>query len=190
MIRKILYRLFMVAGIYFMVAGIVGFLSVAISAEGGFDWLGASVEWPMGVSDGVVQTEDYHFIAINVAAGRIQYYDSQWTFKWGLRIEAGGGTFKISSVKDDTFEVVTARGNYRYSIDYKGNVRLTANYPDSIRYGAFGDPGYPAMVPTYFFLYPFSTPEFAFLSIILGCIILVIAAKVIRDRCRPGIHKL
>ncbi len=180
------YRLFLGVGIYFLAAGFVGFLALATSAEGVFDWLGSSVEWPVGYSEGVAQTSDGHYIATNQMAGRIQFYDHNWKFLWGKRIDSGGGIFKIISVKEDCFEVVTARLNNRYTVDYKGIVLSKANYPESVRYSEFGIVGHSTWVPTYLFLLPFASPSFAFFSILLGSAILVFTATVIRNRLQSG----
>ncbi len=176
----------MVVGIYFTAAGFVGFISLAFSAEGAFDFLGSSVEWPMGYSQGVVQTRDGHYIAINEMAGRVQYYDNQWKFLWGMRIESGGGIFKIIAVKDDKFEMVTARLNNRYIIDSKGKVLSKTQYPEEVWYSEFGNVGRSAWVPTYFFLIPFASPYLAFLSIFAGFMLLAFVAKFLRDRAEPA----
>ena len=184
MIWKTLYRIFMVVGIYFTAAGFVGFLSLAVSAEGAFDFLGSKAEWPMGYSQGVALTADGHRIAINEMAGRVQFYDSDWTFLWGMRIESGGGIFKISAVKEDRFELVTARLNNLYVIDFSGKVLAKGNYPESVWYNRFDNVGRAGWVPTYFFLIPFASPYLAFLSIFFGAMLLIGVARFLKERAQ------
>lgn len=164
----------------------MGFISLAVSAEGTFDFLGSSVEWPMGYSQGVAQTADGHRIAINEMAGRVQYYDKDWKFLWGMRIDSGGGIFKITAVKENRFELVTARLNNLYVIDFNGKVLAKGDYPESVWYNQFGNVGRPAWVPTYVFLIPFASPYLAFFSIFVGAMLLILVANFLRRRAQAN----
>jgi hypothetical protein len=157
-------------------AGVAGFFGQAISAIGGFNWLPETVEWPAGWVDGVIKTETGLRVVPTEAAGRVQVYDGDWKFIRGWHIGPGAsGAFALRPLKEDRFEVFTARGNHHYVFDTGGNLISEGTYPGA-EYSKVKDAGEPAVVPTAWWLWIFAHPLIAWLVAVAGMAFVGLAA--------------
>jgi hypothetical protein len=160
----------------FAIVGAFGFFGAALSATGGLNWLPTSFEWPVGFANGVVSTRDHFFVVPHTPSGRVQVYDSNWKFVRGWHVDAGGGTFKLSTPQANRVEVITARGQWHYVFDLSGKLLSKENYgPGS--YSSFSNEGESCFVPTAPWLCVFSSPLYSWLSAIAGIGLFIVAEK-------------
>jgi hypothetical protein len=169
-------KLLTIAGGMLVSIGVVGFFGSALSAVGGLNWLGASLEWPAGFVSGVVTTEQGVHIIPHTPSGRIQIYDANWKFIRGWPVDAGGGTFKLSSTETNTVEVVTARGQWRYVFDFNGNLLNQENYSPAT-YSNFPESGEAYFIPTKPWLWVFSHPFLSWGTAVCGITLLIVDNK-------------
>jgi len=142
--------------------GFGGFFAQMLSGEGILK-LPKSSEWPAGYVRNVITTTDGKYVVPIVPAGRVQVYDSNWHFLRGWNVYALGGDFKIRANSSGVVEVLTARGEHRYTFNQDGD--LISSTPLSESYYSLPDIGQSKVVPTPFLLWPFSDP---FLSVAVG----------------------
>jgi hypothetical protein len=76
-----------------------------------------------------------------------------------------GGDFKIRVTSSRAVEVLTARGEHHYTFNQDGNLISSTALSES--YYSLPNTGLPRVVPTTFFLWPFSSP---FISVAVGTI--------------------
>jgi len=153
----------MLIGGVMIAVGITGFLGQAFSACGGLNWLPQSFEWPAGQVDGVITTSSGLRVVPTNAAGRVQVYDADWNFLRGWHIGSGAsGAFALRPLENDCFEVITARGNHRYVFTTDGELLTAGTYP-SQDYTRLSTAGEPAVVPTAWWLWPFTSPLISWL---------------------------
>jgi hypothetical protein len=144
--------------------GFGGFFVQMISGAGMLK-LPRSSEWPAGYATNVMTTTDGKYVVQIVPAGRVQVYDSNWHFLCGWNVDALGGDFKIRVNSGGAVEVFTARGKHHYTFNQDGNLISSTALSDP--YYSLINTGQPKVVPTTFFLWPFSSP---FISVAVGTI--------------------
>jgi hypothetical protein len=144
--------------------GFGGFFAQMISGAGMLK-LPRSSEWPAGYATNVITTIDGKYVVPIVPAGRVQVYDSDWHFLCGWNVDALGGDFKIRVNSSGAVEVLTARGEHQYTFNQNGNLVSSTALSES--YYSLPNMGQPKVVPTMFFLWPFSSP---FISVVVGTI--------------------
>jgi hypothetical protein len=120
------------AGVF--LAGYLGWILCPLAAWGGMDWLPASFEWPLGLSDEAVRTADGGFVVPHKYAGRVQVYDAEGRFVRGWQTEAGGGSFRVLPREDGGVEVFTARGNRHHVYDAHGSLVSSGPSPSKDSY--------------------------------------------------------
>ena len=144
------------------VIGGLGFLGAAFSAAGGLRWLPPDFEWPVGFANGVLTTLDGSHVVPHTPTGRIQVYDPDWKFVTGWFVNAGGGKFKIGLKGRSTIEVITARLQMRYLYTIHGYLLVSETYKPRT-YSDFAASNQSAVVPTHWWLWPFTTPFFSWI---------------------------
>jgi len=75
---------------------------------------GSDFEMPLSRLEGVAVDSSGNVYCGTQAYGRVQKYDPDGRFLWSLRIDAGGGVFRIRVNQYDELEVVTARTGLFY----------------------------------------------------------------------------
>lgn len=154
-------------GGFMLTVGVAGFCGQGFSAAGGLNWLPQSFEWPAGSVDGAITTQN-DLRVVPTTAGRVQVYDADWNFLRGWHIGPGAtGAFSLRPLAGNHFEIITARGNYRYQYDTDGELISQGTY-DPEDYDALTHFGEPAVVPTAWWLRPFSSPIIAGLIMAAG----------------------
>ena len=147
--------------------GGAGFLGSALSALGGLNWLPPSFEWPVGYGSGIISMPDGTHVVPHRSSGRVQVYDPQWRFLRGWHVDAGGGTFKLLPAGGDRIEVITARGDWRYTYTLDGHLVTRQSYSPA-SYLSFPEQGERRVVPTRPWLWLFSSPIISFTVGALG----------------------
>jgi len=140
---------------FFILIGAGGFFGAALSAMGMLK-LPTSFEWPAGYVSGVVQMPDGRYVVPLVPSGRVQVYDSQWHFIRGWHVDAEGGDFKVECSPSGMIEVVTARGQHRYTFTNDGNLISTVTLSEP--YYSLPKTQKSVKVPTSPLLWVFSSP--------------------------------
>jgi hypothetical protein len=115
---------------------------------------------------GIVVMPDGNRVVPLRAAGRIQIYDSKWTFVRGWYVDAHSGTFDIQIFDTNKIEVLTARGDMRYLYNLEGSLLSKGTYTPN--YGNFPIVGQSVIVPTHWWLWPFTGPFYSWALTILG----------------------
>ena len=174
-------RVLMTLAAAFVAIGVVGFFGSALSAVGGLNWLKPSFEWPVGYVSGVVTTPAGIHIVPHTPSGRVQLYDSEWRFIKGWHVDAGGGTFKVLPVNEETVEVVTARGQQQYAFDLGGRLLSSGSYSPS-SYSDFADGPEAWFVPTAPWLLVFSHPWISWATAASGIVLLILLNKTAQRR--------
>jgi YD repeat-containing protein len=173
-----------VAG-FLILIGTVGFFGSALSALGGLNWLPRSFEWPTGYVSGVVSLPSGGHLVPHTPSGRVQVYDQDWRFLHGWHVDAGGGTFKLQLASNDRIEVITARGNWRYTYTLAGDLISRVNYLPAT-YSSFPDCGESQVTPTRSWLWVFTSPFISVAVSLMGGAVLSIAER----RRKPKDHSL
>ena len=165
----------------FLVVGGIGFFGSALSAVGGLNWLPHSFEWPVGYATGVISTNNGLHLVPHTPSGRVQVYDSDWTFIRGWHVDAGGGTFKLVASEDNRIEVITARGDWHYVFSSEGQLLSKRTYSPAM-YSSFPDEGASFFVPTAPWLWVFSHPFIAWGVAMIGMLMLGVTDKIGKKR--------
>ena len=161
------------AAILFLI-GTTGFFGSALSALGGLNWLG-SFEWPIGYTSNVVRLHDGRYVVPHTPSGRVQVYDAGFRFERGWRIDARGGTFAVRTTPEGNIDIHTARGN-RHLL-YAPSGRLVADWKyvrDPVAGNELDPPAdaISVMIPTRWWLWPMTSPFYAWFCLIAGMLLL------------------
>jgi hypothetical protein len=156
------------------VIGGLGFLGAAFSAAGGLRWLPPDFEWPIGFANGALTTLDGKHVVPHTASGRIQVYDPDWKFVTGWFVNAGGGKFKIGLKGRNYIEVITARREMRYLFTIHGYLLVSETYKP-LTYSDFTTSGKSVVVPTHWWLWPFTTPFFSWFIAAVGMALIMLS---------------
>lgn len=124
---KPITKLLSIFGASCMVIGCGSFM-VPFLFVSGFDPLTTETEYPVSSSQEALLHPSGFRVAAIEHIGRIQIYDSQSEFIRGWSVDAGGGTFKAELIDEDTFRVVTARGNQLMIYALDGTLLETSQY--------------------------------------------------------------
>jgi hypothetical protein len=168
-----------------LVVGGIGFFGSALSAVGGLNWLPDSFEWPVGYASGIISTQNGLHVVPHTPSGRIQVYDSDWTFIRGWHVDAGGGTFKLAASADSRIDVFTARGEWHYVFSSEGELLSKRTYSPAA-YSSFPDEGTSLVVPTPPWLLVFSHPLASWGVAAIGMGILLVADRTRKKRVTPN----
>ena len=113
-----------IIGILFLVVGLVGWLAGFLS-----DFLPDSLqevldsfELPLGDLQGIAVDSQGHIYCGLQFFSRVQAYDAEGEFLYGVFIDSSGGAFRIRTNEDDQLEVATARNDKLYLFDKSGNL--------------------------------------------------------------------
>jgi hypothetical protein len=159
-----------IVGFSFMAIGAFGFFGIAFSACGGLPF---SFQWPVGSAKGIlVMPEDQYVVPLR-AANRIQIYDSEWKFLRGWYVDAHAGTFEIRIINTNKIEVLTARGDLRYVYNLDGSLLSKGTY--SPEYSEAPSAEQSVIVPTHWWLWPFTGPFYSWALVIFGMAIQFLA---------------
>lgn len=153
--------------------GVFGFVFFGIAALGGSKWLASDFEWPAAISTGVVYVDGEYYVPH--PSSRIQVYDEDWSFLRSFYVPSDGGIFAISKGVGQNITVHTARGQYVRQYARDGQLlkqrRYAYDYPDS---------GVLLVVPTPWYLWPFSHPYGFWLIAMIGILLHVALDKIRR----------
>src|SRR5262245_12266351 len=131
----------------------------------------------MWLVDGAVVDADGLIYCPSPPWGRIQVYDRDKRFVRGWSVNAFGGTFRIHVDRDNHVEVAMARRRMLYVFDREGHLLSGASY-DPRSYSDFDSwQGRTIVIPTPFYLVPFTHPLFAWLVALAGMLMLVAASR-------------
>jgi hypothetical protein len=153
--------------------GAGGFFGAALSAMGLLK-LPTYYEWPAGYVNGVVRMPDGRYVVPLVPSGRVQIYDSQWHFIRGWNVEAQGGEFRVECSSKE-IEVVTARGEHRYSFTDDGKLISTSSLSEP--YYSLPKTGESVNVPTSPLLWVFSSPFLSMGLAVIGFVGIALVKK-------------
>jgi hypothetical protein len=155
-------------GLMFVV-GVIGLVAPTFWLK----MLSPTDEYPAGWVDGVITTENGQRVVPLTHVGRLQVYDAEWNFLRGWFIgPGGGGAVALRPLKNDNFEVLTARGNYRYVFNTSGELISTGTYPGKDFPLSSGES---AVVPTPWWLWVFAGPLYWFLLCAGGSALIALA---------------
>ena len=156
--------------VFLSLAGFTCFLAPAIFI-GHHEAFPDSFEWPVGHADNVISTQSGLRIVPHIPSGRIQIYNSDWRFVRGWNVDALGGTFKVMPFDEnkEQIDIVTARGNWKYTFDINGKLLLKQSYLPAT-YNSFPKAGISAVVPTSIWLLPLTNPFIAWGMTAIGVI--------------------
>ena len=111
-----------IIGVLFLVVGFVGFLAGPLSHEfDSFRKVLGSFELPLGDLQGIAVDSEGHIYCGLQFFSRVQAYDAEGEFLYGVFIDSSGGAFRIRINEDDQLEVATARNDKLYLFDKNGN---------------------------------------------------------------------
>ena len=161
--RRCLYVIATISLVY----GGLSFMGSAFSCFGGLNWLSKSFEWPVGYADQVLPMENGILVVGLPNCGRVQVYDRDKKFLLGWHADMTGGTFKLIAAKENRFEVITARRQWRYLFDLGGNLLSQGTYSPA-SYDSFPKQGWPDFFPTSIWLWGFTSPLFGWVFILIG----------------------
>jgi hypothetical protein len=161
-----------------VLVGAGGFFGAALSAMGLLK-LPTYYEWPAGYVSGVVRMPDGRYVVPLVPSGRVQIYDSQWHFIRGWNVEAQGGEFRVECSSNE-IEVLTARGEHRYSFTDDGKLISTSSLSEP--YYSLPKTGESVKVPTSPLLWVFSSPFLSMGLAIIGFVGIALVKKLARGQ--------
>jgi hypothetical protein len=166
-----------------VIVGAGGFFAAGLSAVGMLK-LSNSFEWPAGYVSGVAKTADGKYVVPLIPSGRVQIYSSQWHFVRGWHVNAEGGDFRVEYLPTGEIEVLTARGQHRYTFNDKGDLISAEAVPDS--YYSLPKSGQSMVVPTPLLLWPLSSPFLSWGLAVVGFAGLAIVKKLSARRRNAG----
>ena len=150
--------------------GAGGFFATMLSGTGVLK-LPTSREWPAGYVKGVITAEDGTHIVPLIPSGRIQTYDAQWRFIRGWNIDIGHG-FELQSSPNRVIEVFSESGIHLCSFTEEGYlIPLTTTLPEPFSEQSM-------VVPTSFWLWPFSSPFLSWGVMVIGFAGIAILRKI------------
>lgn len=99
-------------------------------------------------------------------------------------MDAGGGTFKLLPASGDRIEVITARGDWRYTYTLGGDLITRLSYSPA-SYSSFPDQGERRLIPTRPWLWVFSSPFISWAVGALGMVVLIVLERKAKRRVAP-----
>lgn len=151
--------------------GFIGFVGYAIAASGASRWLSEDFEWPSAVSTGVVYVDGHYYVPH--PAGRMQVYDEEWNFLHSTYVPSDGGVFSIGRGTDEEIVVHTARGQRVLYYSRSGELLRQRQYDYE-----YSDTGTTVVVPTSWYLWPFSHPFGFWLIAAVGILLNILLDKI------------
>ncbi len=174
-------------GCVLVALGGLGFSGLVFSNFGGFRWLPATLEWPVGsVRGSLTMPDGTHVVPVPLAGSKLQLYSPDWRFLRAWYVPAwGGGQFHLQLAPSNTFEVITRRNAMRYLYQLDGSLISQHTYAPK----DFSD--LPASserthVPTPWWLWMFTSPMHPWLVIVAAGLLVLVTTR----RATPGVERL
>ncbi len=164
------FALSLVAGAI-MVVGIAGFCGQGVLSAFG-NWLPDSVEWPVGLGEGIAVATNGDYVVPLVAINRIQLYDAHWHFIRGWYADVGKGLKvyplpgnRIGAVAQG-YEIFTSHGYLLARGTFPSVAASVAVYnkiPNGMSH----------LVPTPLWLWPLTGPFASWVTAVAGLLLLI-----------------
>ena len=154
-----------------MIVGIGGFCGQGVLSAFG-NWLPDSLQWPVGLGEGIVVASNGDYVVPLVAINRIQLYDAHWHFIRGWYADVGKG-LKVYPLPGDRIGAV-AQDYAVFSIN--GHLLGKGTFPSVAAgvaaYNSTPD-GISRVVPTPLWLWPLAGPFASWLTGVAGLLLLM-----------------
>ncbi len=163
---------------YVLVAvGGFGFFGTAFSSLGGFRWVSASFEWPVGFAHNIIDTTDgTHVVPVREAGGRLQIYSPAWVFIRGWYRDPNGTDFTVLPAESNKVEIIVRKGSMRYLFNLNGELICQSSYAPK-KYMDFSDSGQSADVPTRWWLWMFTSPFHSWIILAIGGVLVLLTTS-------------